>query len=71
MRVDEMRDRAVLYAQIAFYLWAALGFVFRERVRRVPFALLCYFLVAINVAFLVGFVRFVGGRKDTAWQRVS
>ena len=60
-----------LAAQCAFYLWAVVGFLFRERGRRVPLALLCYFLVAINVAFLVGFVRFLGGRKETAWQRVS
>jgi cellulose synthase/poly-beta-1,6-N-acetylglucosamine synthase-like glycosyltransferase len=63
--------QGMLAAQCAFYLWAGVGFVFRERVRRVPLALLCYFLVAINVAFLVGFLRFLGGRKETAWQRVS
>ena len=62
---------AMLAAQCAFYLWAGVGFLFRERVRRVPLALLCYFLVAINVAFLVGFLRFLGGRKEQAWQRVS
>lgn len=63
--------RALLYGQAAVYLWAMLGFLFRERVRRVPLALLCYYLMAINVAFLVGFVRYLGGRRDTAWQRVA
>jgi cellulose synthase/poly-beta-1,6-N-acetylglucosamine synthase-like glycosyltransferase len=63
--------RVALAAQGAFYLWAAVGFLVRERNRHVPLALLCYFLVAINVAFLVGFLRFVGGRKETAWQRAA
>ena len=63
--------QAALAGQIAVYFWATLGLVFRERARRVPLAMLCYYLMAINVAFLVGFVRFLGGRKDTAWQRVS
>ncbi|PYM92510.1 MAG: glycosyl transferase family 2 [Candidatus Rokuibacteriota bacterium] len=61
----------LLAAQCAFYLWAGVGFLFRERARPVPLAPLCYFLVAINVAFLVGFLRFLGGHKETAWQRVS
>ena len=63
--------RAALAAQGAFYLWAGVGFLFREHGRRLPLALLCYFLVAINVAFLVGFLRFLSGRKETAWQRAS
>jgi len=63
--------QAMLAAQGAFYLWAGVGFLFGERVRRLPLALLCYFLVTINIAFLVGFLRFLGGRKETAWQRVS
>lgn len=69
--LDGVVYRIVFSGQLAVYLWAALGFVFRERARRVPFALFSYYLMAINVAFLVGFVRFVGGRKETAWQRVS
>ena len=28
-----------------------------------------YYLLAIHLAFLVGFVRFLGGRKEAAWQR--
>ncbi len=63
--------RATLAAQGAFYLWAGIGFVFREQGTRVPLATLCYFLVAINVAFLVGFLRFVGGHRETAWERAA
>jgi cellulose synthase/poly-beta-1,6-N-acetylglucosamine synthase-like glycosyltransferase len=58
-------------AQVLFYFWAALGFVFRDRVRGVRYALVGYYLVAIHVAFLVGFFRFVSGRDEVAWHRVS
>ena len=69
--LDEPLYQVALYAQLGVYGLATLGLVFGERARRVPLALLCYYLMAINVAFLVGFVRFLGGRRDTAWQRVA
>ena len=63
--------RIALLGQLAFYLWAALGFLFRRRMQSVRFGLLGYYLLAIHLAFLVGFVHFLGGRKETAWQRVN
>jgi cellulose synthase/poly-beta-1,6-N-acetylglucosamine synthase-like glycosyltransferase len=69
--LDQPLYQAAFAGQLLIYLWATLGFVFRERVHRIPFVLLCYYLVAMNVAFLVGFVRFIGGRRETAWQRVA
>lgn len=60
-----------LVGQLMFYLWAALGFVFRDRVQRVRYALVGYFLLAMNLAFLVGFLRFLTGREEATWQRVS
>ena len=69
--LDRPIYQLTLAAQLGVYLWAALGLLFRERARRIPLVMLCYYLVAINVAFLVGFVRFLGGRRETAWQRVA
>ena len=63
--------RLLFIGQLLFYFWATIGFVFRNHVQRVPYALLAYFIVAINMAFLVGFVRFLGRRNATAWQRVT
>jgi len=63
--------RIALVAQLAFYLWAALGFAFRHSLRSVRFALIGYFLLAMNLAFLVGFVRFLVGRQEVTWQRVN
>lgn len=63
--------RIPLLLQVAIYLWAAVGFVFRRRLHRVRFALVAYFLVAMNLAFLVGLLQCLTGRKESAWQRVQ
>jgi cellulose synthase/poly-beta-1,6-N-acetylglucosamine synthase-like glycosyltransferase len=62
---------AVLLCQLLFYFWALLGFTFRNHVQRFRFGLLGYFWVAMNLAFIIGFWRFLLGRQDSAWQRVE
>jgi cellulose synthase/poly-beta-1,6-N-acetylglucosamine synthase-like glycosyltransferase len=63
--------RFALIAQILILLWAALGFVFRKPLSGVRFSLVGYFLVAMNLAFLVGLLRSFSGGKEAAWQRTS
>ena len=63
--------RGVLIAQGLFYLWAALGFLGRRRMQEVRYALIAYYLLAIHLAYLVGFLHFLGGRREATWQRVS
>ncbi|MGH9325228.1 MAG: glycosyltransferase family 2 protein [Terriglobia bacterium] len=63
--------RGFFVAQVLFYSWAGLGFVFRDRVQKVRFALLGYYLVAMNVALALGFLRFLAGREETLWQRAA
>ncbi len=53
--------------QAAVLLWAALGYLFRPYLVRVRFALIAYFMVAMNLAFLVGMVRSLGPRRENAW----
>jgi cellulose synthase/poly-beta-1,6-N-acetylglucosamine synthase-like glycosyltransferase len=69
--LDRPFYRALFAAQLFFYLWAAVGFALRHRAQRVRFALFGYFLVAINLAYLIGFFRVLVGRRETTWQRVS
>ncbi len=57
--------------QLFFYVWAGFGFLFRERIRNVRFALLAYFLLVMNVAFLVGMFRCLTKREEGVWQRVQ
>jgi cellulose synthase/poly-beta-1,6-N-acetylglucosamine synthase-like glycosyltransferase len=54
-------------AHIAFLAWAGIGFLWRERLRHVRFALLGYFLFAMNLAFLIGFVRSLGNSREGTW----
>lgn len=63
--------RWALAAQALFYVWAGLGFLLRRRVEGVRYALLAYYLLAIHLAFLVGFVRALTRRSEAQWQRVK
>lgn len=63
--------QAMLLLQAGFYVWAGLGFLFRERLRKVHYALVGYFLLAIHAAFLVGLVRLLLRRGAITWQRVN
>lgn len=63
--------RIIFAIQVLFYLWAGAGYAFRERLKGVRFALLGYFMLSMNLAFLVGFFRFLAGRKEVTWQRVN
>ena len=61
----------ILACQLALYLWALCGFAFRAQMQRIRFGLVGYFWLAMNLAFLVGFWRFLVGHQDSAWQRVE
>lgn len=55
--------------QLLFYLWAALGFLLRQHMQKLRYGLVGYFLLLMNVAFLVGFVRFLLGKYEATWER--
>jgi cellulose synthase/poly-beta-1,6-N-acetylglucosamine synthase-like glycosyltransferase len=63
--------RLLFVSQVVFYAWAGLGCVFRRRVQRIRYALVAYYLLAIHLAFLVGFMRFVTGHRGAEWRRAS
>jgi cellulose synthase/poly-beta-1,6-N-acetylglucosamine synthase-like glycosyltransferase len=57
--------------QLLFYMWASLGFLFRKRLQGVRFALVAYYLLAMNLAFLVGLIRCLTSQTEATWQRVT
>jgi cellulose synthase/poly-beta-1,6-N-acetylglucosamine synthase-like glycosyltransferase len=63
--------RILFLCQMSFYLWAGLGFLFRQKMQRTRFALFGYFMVTIHVAFLVGFWRYLWGQNNSTWQRAN
>ena len=63
--------RALFFGQLVFYGWGALGYLLRARVQRVRYMLLGYYLVAMHLAFLVGFVHFLLRHNEAGWRRVN
>jgi cellulose synthase/poly-beta-1,6-N-acetylglucosamine synthase-like glycosyltransferase len=63
--------RMFFLCQVVFYMWAGFGFLFRQQIQNTRFALLGYFMVAIHVAFLVGFWHYLRGQSNSAWQRTN
>ncbi|MFZ3334304.1 MAG: glycosyltransferase family 2 protein [Candidatus Acidiferrales bacterium] len=63
--------RVFFAAQLIFYLWGVTGLIFRERMKKVRYALIAYFLLTIHFAFLVGFWRWLFGGQEATWQRVN
>jgi len=63
--------RALFLGQVLFYAWGALGYALRARVQRVRYMLLGYYLVAMHLAFLVGFVHFLFRHNEAGWRRVN
>jgi cellulose synthase/poly-beta-1,6-N-acetylglucosamine synthase-like glycosyltransferase len=59
----------LLVAQTAFYVWALAGYLFGALLRRVPFGLMAYFVVAMHMAFLVGLTRVLTNRRQVVWRR--
>jgi biofilm PGA synthesis N-glycosyltransferase PgaC len=62
--------RVLLGAQMLFYALAAAGFVFRQRLRGVRYVMVPYYLLAMHLAFLVGFIRFLSRPGTVEWRRV-
>jgi cellulose synthase/poly-beta-1,6-N-acetylglucosamine synthase-like glycosyltransferase len=63
--------RTALAIQGILCIWAVIGYLFPHRMKRIRFGLIGYFWLAMNLAFLVGFWRFLFGHGDESWQRVN
>lgn len=59
-----------LAGQAAFYFAALMGLTLHGKNSAAKFASLCYYLLAIHLAFAVGFVRLLLGRDQGVWQKV-
>jgi cellulose synthase/poly-beta-1,6-N-acetylglucosamine synthase-like glycosyltransferase len=69
--LGELPYRITAVSQLLFYLWAALGLVLHQQMQKLRFGLVGYFLLAMNLAFLVGFIRFLSGKTEATWERVG
>jgi hypothetical protein len=53
-----------------FYGWGLAGYLLRPRIQDIRYALVPYYLLAMHLAFLVGFVRYLSGRREIEWGQV-
>jgi hypothetical protein len=63
--------RALFLLQVLFYGWGLGGYLFRRHIQGIRFALVAYYLLAMHLAFLVGFIRYLSGRRETEWRQVN
>jgi cellulose synthase/poly-beta-1,6-N-acetylglucosamine synthase-like glycosyltransferase len=57
----------LLLAQFLFYFLALMGYVFGKRWKVLRFLYLPYYLIIMNYAQIVGFVRFIRGKHSVVW----
>lgn len=57
--------------QLFFYISAWIGYVLRGRAQNLQFVLLPFFLLAMNLAFLVGMFRCLTRQQEVRWNRVN
>jgi cellulose synthase/poly-beta-1,6-N-acetylglucosamine synthase-like glycosyltransferase len=62
--------RALFVLQMLFYGWGLAGYLLRPRIQDIRYALVPYYLLAMHLAFLVGFVRYLSGRREIEWGQV-
>ncbi|HLJ17354.1 MAG TPA: glycosyltransferase family 2 protein [Bryobacteraceae bacterium] len=60
-----------LAGQLFLYFWSSLAVIFNRRLSRLPFVLVGFFMLAMNVAFLVGFWRCFRNRQEGTWQQTN
>jgi cellulose synthase/poly-beta-1,6-N-acetylglucosamine synthase-like glycosyltransferase len=63
--------RILFGAQVAFYLLGVAGFLFRGSLHGVRYVMVPYYLLAMQLAFFVGFFRFLTGPDTAGWRRVQ
>jgi hypothetical protein len=69
--LDSPRYRAFFVLQVLFYGWGLVGYLLRRRMQGIRFGLVAYYLLAIHLAFLVGFIRYLSGRREIEWRQVQ
>lgn len=61
----------LMYLQYIFYFFALIGFLFRNKKTKVHFLFLPFYLLLMNYAIILGFVRFVKGKQSVNWEKAK
>jgi cellulose synthase/poly-beta-1,6-N-acetylglucosamine synthase-like glycosyltransferase len=57
--------------QSLFYLFVLLGFIFRNHKKIPSFLFLPFYFIMMNVAVLVGYFRYLGGKETVLWKKAN
>lgn len=61
----------LMYAQIAFYAMAILGWILENRQLRVKLLFVPYYFLMMNYAVFAGFIRWLKGEQKATWERAK
>lgn len=59
----------LLYAQLAFYLLAFLGFIFEKKNLKIKVFFIPYYFVLMNYAVIAGIFRYFRKKQSAAWEK--
>jgi poly-beta-1,6-N-acetyl-D-glucosamine synthase len=57
--------------QVVFYLFALLGLIFNEKKIKLSFFFAPYYLLIMNYALLLGFVKYFKGKQSVNWEKAK
>lgn len=63
--------KVFLILQIAFYMLAFIGYLFRNSKTRLQIIFIPFYFVFMNVALFTGFLDFLKNRNHTIWEKVN
>jgi hypothetical protein len=59
----------ILYAQIAMYFLAFIGWFFENRKLRLKILFIPYYFIFVNYAAIRGILRYVRGKQSASWEK--
>ena len=61
----------LLCAQLLFYSFGVLGYLFRNRAIRLKILFIPYYLTIMNFAQIGGLIRYIGGNQKAVWEKAK
>lgn len=69
--LDNAFYNTFLILQLAFYVLAFVGYIFRNSKTRLQIIFIPFYFVFMNVALFTGFIDFLRNRNHTIWEKVN
>ena len=61
----------MLILQLFFYFLALIGFTYRNQTTKLKFFFTPYYLVVMNIALIMGFVKYIKGQQSVNWEKAK